>query len=74
MTVQEVLDIYTADDLYVENSMVNKSYDDTGCVFVFLWHNRGNTAYRRELFIATTGTGDLEDRTATNYVEINEAR
>lgn len=73
MTVQEVLDIFQSEDTYVGKSMVNKSYDDNGCTYKWL-AKQGTKAFRREVFICTTGTGELTGRTAVEYVEINEAK
>lgn len=73
MTVQDVLDIYEAEDSYVSNSMVNKSYDDNGCTYKWL-ARAGSKAFRREVFMCTTGTGTLTGRTAVEYIEIDEAK
>lgn len=76
MTVQDVLDIFTAETNYVANSMISKSFDDKGCVFVWLCHNHdtNSSAFRREIFIATSTTGDLFGRTVIEYVEVAEPR
>ena len=74
MTVQEVLNIYLAEDNYVDGSMINKSFDDEGCVYKWLSSNNANSAFRREIFIHTSTTGTLEDRIVINYIEIADAR
>ena len=43
MTVQEVLNIYLAEDNYVDGSMINKSFDDEGCVYKWLSSNNANS-------------------------------
>ena len=73
MTVKNVIDSYKADTNYVINSMILKSYDDYGCTYKWLCTNDTNIAFRREVFIATEGTGTLEDRTVLKYVDIDTA-
>ena len=73
MTVQDILDIYINEDNYIPNSLLNKSYDDYGCTYKWLC-KQDNTAFRREIFIATEGTGTLEDRTVITYIEIKEVK
>lgn len=70
MTVKDVLDIYRLEDNYVQNSMLNQSYNDLGCTYK--WFSRNTkSAFRRELFIATSTTEeDIEDRTILEYIEI----
>jgi len=74
MTVQEVLDLYMAEENYVDGSIINKSFDDEGCVYKWLSSNTAQTAFRREVFIHTSTTGTLENRTVINYVEIADAK
>lgn len=74
MIVSDVLDIYKDEQNYVENSMIDVSYDDLGCVFKFLNILPGNKfAIRREIFIATSTAGTLEDRTVITYIELDHA-
>jgi len=74
MTVQDVLDLYMAEENYVEGSIINKSFDDEGCTYKWLSSNSAKTAFRREVFIHTSTTGTLEDRTVVNYREIADAK
>ena len=74
MTVQDVLDIYEAEENYVVQSIINKSYEDLGCTYKWLCKNTGGGAFRREIFISTTGTGTLVERTVIEYTEISEAK
>jgi len=73
MTVQDVLDLYIAEDNYVENSMINKSSNDEGCTYKWLFKNTSGSGFRREIFIsieeAVSGE-TLEDRTVISYIEI----
>ena len=75
MTVQDVLDDYMAEDRYVGSSMINKSYNDYGCTYKWLFRKKLGVAdaFRREIFISTTGTGDVPGRTVVEHVEIMEA-
>ena len=70
MIVQNILDIYKAEENYIINSMIVRSYDETGCVFQWLSKNNNNLAAIRKVFIGTTGTEILEERNAIIYVEI----
>jgi len=74
MTVKDILDSYKAGTNYVVNSMIVKSYDDYGCTYKWLCINNSKIAFRKQIFIATTGTETLEDRTVLVYVDIGEAR
>ena len=75
MTVQDVLDAYTGEANYIANSMIVKSFDDNGATYKWLCKNsNGAGAFRREIFIATSTTGTLEDRTVTTHVEISDPR
>jgi len=74
MTVQEALDTFTCETNYVTNSIISKSYDDNGCTYKWLHKNKDSSAFRREVFIATTGTGAVLGRTVIEFVEIGEAR
>lgn len=73
MTVQDVIDTYMAEANYVCGSMINKSYDDNGCAWKWLCHNESG-AFRREVFMCTSTTGTLEERTVTEHVEVNDAK
>ena len=75
MTVQDVLDEIEAYDNYVTNSLINKSFDDRGCTYIWLAKNAQTSAFRQEMFIATSNSiSPLEDRTVITYVTIGEAR
>ena len=73
MTIQDVLDLYEAEENYVGNSMINKSFDDNGATYKWLSLN-DNGAFRREVFMCTSTTGTLEERVVDKYVEINDAQ
>ena len=70
MIVQNILDIYKAEENYIINSMIVRSYDEIGCVFQWLSKNNNNLAAIRKVFIGTTGTEILEERNAIIYIEI----
>jgi len=70
MIVQDVIDVYTAEGNYISNSMVKKSSDNLGCTFKWICR-MGNTAFRREVFIATSTTeDDVTQRTVTEHIEV----
>ena len=73
MIVQDVLDLYMAEDNYVEHSMINKSFNDEGCVYKWIDKNTTGNGFRREVFIsieeAVSGE-TLEDRTVISYIEV----
>ncbi len=71
MIVSELLATITADANYVANSLVLKSFDDVGATYKWLFRNpTGTAAYRREIFIATSGASDLEARTVVDNIEV----
>ena len=74
MTVQDVLDLYEAEENYIPHSMIIKSFDDVGCTYKLLIRNKGISAMRKEIFMATTTTGTLEERLVETYVEIGDAQ
>jgi len=74
MTIKELLDEFREQDNYVENSMINKSFDDKGCTFKWLVKTN-NKGFRREIFISTSNiTDNLEDRTVSTYLEVTDPR
>lgn len=75
MIVSDVLNGIKADTNYVINSLIVKSFNDDGCTFKWLTATTGNSAIRKEIFIATSNvTENLEDRTVITAVEIGEAQ
>ena len=70
MTVAELVASLETTDGYVTNSMLLKSFDDRGATYKYLFEYKTDLAIRKEIFIATTGTGDLDDRTVTKWVYI----
>jgi len=73
MTVSDMLDNLKEETQYVVNSMILKSYDDNGCTYKYLSEYKTDHAVRKEVFMATTGTGDLEGRTVTEWVYVYPA-
>ena len=71
MTVNDVVTIIKAETNYVANSLVLKSYDETGCTYKFLGMVNATYAKRRQFFIATSTTEqNITTRTVTAYVEV----
>ena len=71
MNVQNILDTYTPEESYVINSMIIKSFDNLGCTYKWLCRSPNNTAFRREVFIATnTYEETIESRTVITSIEV----
>lgn len=74
MTVREKLEIIEAESGYVINSLILKSYDDYGGTWKWLQKSVQGFGYRREIFLAFEGSGDIMDKTILDEIEILPAR
>lgn len=76
MTVEEVLAQVEQVPEHVQHSLVNKSFNDNGCVYKLLCRS-GDRAVRAELFIATY-TEDaalpLLQRRVVEYIYLQDPR
>lgn len=70
MLVSELVSSYKAESGYVTNSLIEKSHDDYGVTYKWLFKRDDTIAYRREMFIAAEGAGDPMDRTVIMNIEV----
>lgn len=71
MLVSELLTTIAAEEGYTTGSLILKSSNDAGCTYKWLTKRPdGKSSFRRELFIATSGTGDIETRTVVDSIEV----
>lgn len=69
MLVSDILTSIENNADYITNSLILKNSDDKGCTYK--WLSRTNIcAMRKQIFIATSGEGDLPGRTAIEYIEV----
>ena len=71
MLVNELLKQLESEKDYVPNSLILTSADDSGCIYKWLSYNEdGQSAHRREMFVAADGKGGMDERNIIIYVEV----